>query len=236
MCLASIDNSPLSLVPWRWRVDKEARNTKAAIYARVSTQDKDQEPETQLAPLREFAQAQAWHVVGEFVDHASATDFRGRTAWRNLLAHASRRKIDLILVWKLDRAFRSVAHASTTLEQLRCWGVSLRSYTEPWADTSSPQGELVFNLLATFAQFERSLIAERVRAGMARARRQGKRLGRPRAVNGEWEQVRTLIASGQMSQVEAARRLRVSRATIYRMLQNGRPKGAPQSREYQGIV
>jgi DNA invertase Pin-like site-specific DNA recombinase len=116
-----------------------------------------------------------------------------------------------------------VAHASTTLEQLRRWGVGLRSYTEPWADTTSPQGELVFNLLATFAQFERSLIAERVRAGMARAKRQGKRLGRPRAVNSEWEKVRLLIESGQMSQVEAARQLRVSRATIYRMLQNGRP-------------
>ena len=71
----------------------------------------------------------------------------------------------------MDRAFRSVAHASQTLEQLRRWGVGLRSYWEPWLDTSgaSPAGELMFNILASFAQFERSLIAERVRAGMAKA-------------------------------------------------------------------
>src|SRR5713226_2499381 len=149
---------------------------RAAIYARVSTQDRDQTPETQLLPLREFAAAQRWEIAGEFVDRASATDLRGRTAWRDLLAQASRRKIDLILVWKLDRAFRSVAHASATLDQLRRWGVGLRSYTEAWLDTSSasPWSDLLFNILASFAQFERSLIAERVRAGMERARRQGK--------------------------------------------------------------
>jgi DNA invertase Pin-like site-specific DNA recombinase len=212
------------------------RSARVALYARVSTSDKDQNPDTQVVPLREFASSRGWTIDGEFIDHAPATDLRGRAQWRAVMDAASKRKIDLVLIWKLDRAFRSVLHASTTLEELRRWGVSLRSYTEPWADTSSPQGELVFNLLATFAQFERSLIAERVRAGMARARRQGKRLGRPRAVNGEWEQVRMLIASGQMSQVQAARRLHVSRATIYRMFQNGRPKGAPQSREYQGIA
>lgn len=207
-----------------------------AIYARVSTSDKDQNPDTQLVPLREFAASQGWTISGEFVDHASATDLRGRSQWQAVIDAASKRKIDLVLIWKLDRAFRSVLHASTTLEEFRRWGVSLRSYTEPWADTTSPQGELVFNLLATFAQFERSLIAERVRAGMARARKQGKRLGRPRALNGEWKQIQPLIESGQMSRVEAARQLRVSRATIYRMLQNGRPNSAPQSREYQGIA
>ncbi len=206
-----------------------------AIYARVSTSDKDQDPDTQLVPLREFAASQGWTVSGEFVDHASATDLHGRSQWQAVIDAASKRKIDVVLIWKLDRAFRSVLHASTTLEEFRRWGVSLRSYTEPWADTTSPQGELVFNLLATFAQFERSLIAERVRAGMARARKQGKRLGRPRALNGEWEQVRPLIESGRMSQVGAARQLGVSRATIYRMLQKGRPNRAPQSREYQGI-
>lgn len=210
--------------------------TRAGIYARVSTSDKDQNPDTQLVPLREFAASQGWTISGEFVDHASATDLRGRSQWQAVMDAASKRKIDLVLIWKLDRAFRSVLHASTTLEEFRRWGVSLRSYTEPWADTTSPQGELVFNLLATFAQFERSLIAERVRAGMARARKQGKRLGRPRALNGEWKQIQPLIERGQMSQVQAARQLRVSRATIYRMLQNGRPNGAPQSREYQGIA
>jgi DNA invertase Pin-like site-specific DNA recombinase len=127
-----------------------------------------------------------------------------------------------VLIWKLDRAFRSVLHASTTLEEFRRWGVGLRSYTEPWADTSSPQGELVFNLLATFAQFERSLIAERVRAGMERARRQGKHIGRPRVVNGEWDRVQPLVAAGFLSQRAAAREMGVGRSTIARMLAHDR--------------
>ena len=188
------------------------------LCARLDPSDKDQDPETQLMPLREFAQAQGWQTAGEFVDHASATDLRGRTAWRDLLTQASRRKLELILVWKLDRAFRSVAHASTTLEEFRRWGVGLRSYTEPWADTTSPQGELVFNLLATFAQFERSLIAERVKAGMARARKQGRHVGRPRKVNGEWDRIRTRLERGDLTRLEAAHAMGVSRATVYRLL------------------
>ncbi len=204
---------------------------RVGIYARCSTSDKDQNPETQLLPLREYASAQGWTLAGEFVDHASAADLRGRTQWQAVLQAASRRKIDLILVWKLDRAFRSVLHASQTLEQLRQWGVGLRSYTEPWADTTSPQGELVFNLLATFAQFERSLIAERVRAGMARAKKQGKRLGRPRAVNGEWAAIHPLIQNGTLSQRQAASRLGVSKTTIHRLLvHNGGGNRAPQTR------
>lgn len=194
---------------------------RAGLYARVSTADKDQNPETQLAPLREFAQAQGWAIAVELIDTASATDLRRRTAWRELLAQAARRKLDLILVWKLDRAFRSVAHASTTLEQLRHAGVGLRSLTEPWADTTSPQGELVFNLLATFAQFERSLIAERVKAGMDRARRQGKHVGRPRVVNGEWDGMRRRVEQGSLTIAQAAAALNVSRATVYRLLAGG---------------
>ena len=190
------------------------------IYARVSTQDKDQNPETQLLPLREFAAAQGWTVAGEFIDHAPATDLRGRRQWRALLEAASRRRIDVVLCWKLDRCFRSVAHASSTLEQLRRWGVGLRSYSEPWLDTSgtNPAGELMFNILASFAQFERSLIAERVRAGMARAKGQGKHVGRPRAVNGEWDEIAPRVRSGELSRRKAAKALGVSRTSIQRYL------------------
>jgi DNA invertase Pin-like site-specific DNA recombinase len=199
---------------------------RVALYARVSTTDKDQEPETQLLPLREFVQAQGWTHAGEFVDHASATDLRGRTAWRDLLAQAARRKVDLIVVWKLDRAFRSVAHMATTVEQLRRWGVGLRSYSEPWLDTSgtSPVADLMLNILASFAQFERALIAERVRAGMERARRQGKRLGRPRALDGNLEALRPDIEAGRLSRRQAARQLGVTVSTVSRALsRNGGP-------------
>ncbi len=192
---------------------------RVGIYARVSTTDHSQDPSTQLIPLREFVTVQGWTSAGEHTDYASATDLPGRKGWRELLAQASRRKIDLVLVWKLDRAFRSVMHAASTLEDLRRWGVGLRSYTEPWADTTSPQGELVFNLLATFAQFERSLISERVKAGIARARKQGRRIGRPKLkINGEWSSIRDQIVDGNMSQIEAAKQMGISRATVQRLL------------------
>ncbi len=84
------------------------RSLRVAIYARVSTVDKDQNPETQILPLREFVQAQGWTVAGEYVDHAPATDLRGRTAWREMLDRAARHKIDLVLVWRIDRAFREI--------------------------------------------------------------------------------------------------------------------------------
>ena len=193
---------------------------RVGIYARVSTSDKDQDPTTQLLPLREFCQAQGWTIASEFVDHASATDLRGRTAWRNLLDQAAKRRVDTILVWKLDRAFRSVAHMATTVEQLRRWGVGLRSYSEPWLDTSgsSPVGDLMLNILASFAQFEKALIAERVRAGMARAKKQGRRLGRPPVLNGDLDALRPAIEAGNLSRRQAAQRLGVSPRTISRAL------------------
>ncbi len=190
---------------------------RVGIYARVSTSDKDQNPETQLLPLREFVTAQGWTVAGEFTDHVSATDLRGRVAWRQLLELASRRKVDLVLCWKLDRCFRSTLHAAETLETLRGWGVGLRSYTEPWADSTSAAGELMFTIATAFAAFERSLIRERVRSGMDRARRQGKHVGRPRKVNGEWEELRPLVLSSRLTRQEAARRLGVSRSTVSRL-------------------
>jgi len=210
---------------------------RCALYARVSTSDKDQDPETQLLPLREFCQAQGWTVAGEFVDTASANDLRGRVAWRRLLNEAARRRVDVILVWKLDRAFRSVAHMATTTDQLRRWGVGLRSYSEPWLDTSgtSPVGDLMLNILASFAQFERALIAERVRAGMARAKRQGKHVGRPLALNGDLDALRPAIEAGTLSRRQAARRLGVHVSTVSRSLsRKGCPNRAPLSRDSAG--
>ena len=190
------------------------------MHVRVSTTEKDQDADTQLLPLREFVQAQGWTTAGEYIDHASATDLRGRTAWRDLLAQASRRRLDCILVWKLDRAFRSVAHMAQTVEQFRRWGAGLRSYSEPWLDTSgtSPVGDLMLNILASFAQFERALIAERVRAGMARAKRQGKHVGRPAKLNGNLDALRPAIEAGTLSRSAAARQLGVTLSAVSRAL------------------
>jgi DNA invertase Pin-like site-specific DNA recombinase len=198
---------------------------RVGIYARVSTSDRDQNPETQLLPLREFCAAQGWQVTGEYVDHASATDLRGRRAWRRLLDVAAKRHVDLILVWKLDRAFRSVLDAATTTDQLRRWGCGLRSYSEPWLDTSgqSPAANLMFTIMTGFAEFERSLIAERVRAGMARAQKQGRHVGRPGGTHRlgfetRWQALAPDVAAGRVSQREAARRLGVGKSTVSRLV------------------
>lgn len=194
---------------------------RAAIYARVSTSDRDQDPETQLLPLREFVDAQNDQVAGVWVDRAPAGDLGRRAAWLELLGKASRRQVDLVLVWRLDRAFRSVLDAASTLERLRGWGVGLRSYSEPWLDTTSPFGEALFHITAAYAQLERAVLSERVRAGMARARSHGKAVGRP-AVGGRqqfqvrWPRVAAELRAGSLTTTAAARQLGVSRATVRR--------------------
>ena len=194
-----------------------------AIYARVSTSDRDQNPETQLMPLREFVQAQDWQTYQVYVDEASAMDLNGRTAWRDLLDEASKRRFDLLLVWKMDRAFRSVLDAATTLERLRSWGVGLRSYSEPWLDTTSVFGEALYYITVAYAQLERGILRERVKAGMDRARRQGKRIGRPkvtdrRGFKNRFGAVLERLRSGELSRRKAAKELNIGYATLKRLL------------------
>jgi DNA invertase Pin-like site-specific DNA recombinase len=196
---------------------------KVALYVRVSTDDRGQDVETQRLPLREYCQAQGWTDVREYADEASATDLRGRRAWRQLLDDAARRQVDLVLVWRIDRAFRSVLDAAQTLERLRGWGVGLRSYQEPWLDTTSPFGEALFHITVAYAQLEHAIIRERVKAGMARAKRQGRHVGRPPVTDRpgfrrQWEAVRADLAAGRISQAAAARQLRCGQATVRRLL------------------
>ena len=199
---------------------------RVAIYARVSTADKDQNPDTQLFPLREFVQAQSWTVVGEWVDQASATDLAHRTQWRALLALAAKRKVDLVLVWRLDRAFRSVLDAANTLERLRGWGVGLRSYQEPWLDTTSPFGEALYYIRVAYAQLERGILAERTKAGMDRAKKQGHRIGRPPVTSrpgfaAQWAAIQDDLQAGRVSRSRAAKQLRIGYATLTRLLNDG---------------
>lgn len=197
---------------------------RVAVYARVSTSDRDQDLETQLLPLREFVAAQpGWTVSKTYVDQASATDLAHRTAWRELLDEASKRRFDLVLVWKMDRGFRSVLDAANTLERLRAWGVGLRSYTEPWLDTTSPFGEALYYITVAFAQLERGILRERVRAGMERARREGHRIGRPsvkerHGFKERFGAVLERIERGDISRRQAARELGVGYATLKRLL------------------
>jgi DNA invertase Pin-like site-specific DNA recombinase len=193
------------------------------IYGRVSTSDKDQDPETQLIPPREFVSAQGWQVYQEYVDFAPATDLLRRVQWRQLLEDTSKRKLDLLLVWRMDRAFRSVLDAATTLERLRAWGVGLRSYSEPWLDTTSPFGEALYYITLAYAQLERGILGERVKAGMDRARKQGKRIGRPRVTDRRGFKKRfgailERLIQGEISRRQAARELNIGYATLKRLL------------------
>lgn len=207
---------------------------RVALYARVSTSDKHQDPETQLVPLREYVSARGWECAGEFVDRVPAGGLARRMAWTALLQAASKRRVDVILVWKLDRAFRSMPHMVSTVQDLRRWGVGLRSYSEPMIDTTdaSPMGNLLLNILAAVAEFERGLIAERVRAGTARARKQGKPVGRAPVLDGNLDALIPAISAATLSRRQAARQLGVSHSTVSRTLvRKARVKGAPLGRE-----
>ena len=148
------------------------------IYARTSTSDKNQDPETQLLPLRDYCRANDWEIFKEYVDTASARDLVHRTGWRELLDDCAKRKCKVVVVFKLDRAFRSVKDMHDTLAVWELLGVEFRSLREQF-ETSTAVGRLLLNLLAAVAEFELEMIRERVKAGMDRARRQGKRIGRP---------------------------------------------------------
>ncbi len=148
-----------------------------ALYARVSTSE--QSCDLQLEDLRRYAR-QRFATVHEYVDVGVSGAQRHRPSLDALMADARKRRCDVVLVWKFDRFARSVKHLIDSLEEFHALGIDFISYTEG-VDTTTPTGQLVFHLLGAVAQFERDLIAERVRAGIAHARAMGKRIGRPRA-------------------------------------------------------
>jgi len=195
---------------------------KIAIYARVSTSDKEQNPETQLMSLRDFVQSQGWTIYREYVDQAPANDLTHRTAWRKLLDDAAKRRFQMVLVFKLDRAFRSVKHMHDTLANWEVVGVSFQSVRERF-DTSTALGRLLLNLLASLAEFELEMIRERVKAGMERARRQGKRIGRPkitekRGFKTSYKVMLQRLSTGEISRRQAAKELGIGYATLKRLL------------------
>lgn len=189
---------------------------RVALYARVSTRDQD--PQSQLLALREYAAGRGWDAE-EFVDCAPAGQWARRGEWSRCMAQAARHRLDLLLVWRMDRAFRSVLDAAITLERLRGWGVGLRSLGEPWLDTTSPFGEALYHITIAYAQLERGILSERTKAGMERARRQGKHIGRPQArvAPATLEQARAMLAQG-VPLARVAREVDVPRTTLARHL------------------
>jgi len=165
---------------------------RVAIYARVSTAV-GQHVEMQLAELREFAARRGWHVVDEYVDHASGAK-ESRPALNRLMADAHRRRFDAVVVWKLDRFGRSLRHLVNALAEFEAIGVAFVSIRDN-LDLGTPAGRLMFQIIGAMAEFERSLIQERVRAGLRHARAKGKRLGRPRVI-ADAAKITALRASG----------------------------------------
>ena len=157
-------------------MNREAQKV-AALYARVSTLD--QNCEVQLEDLRRYAQHR-FTVFREYIDVGVSGAQRHRPQLDALLKDAHKRLFDVVLVWKFDRFARSLKHLIESLDEFSSLGIDFISYTEG-VDTTTPSGQLLFHIVGAVAQFERDLIAERVRAGMAHARAMGKKIGRPRA-------------------------------------------------------
>jgi len=152
---------------------------RAGIYARVSTNN-GQSPEMQLGELRAYCQRRGWQIAGEYVDAGISGTKERRPALDRLLADCQKRLVDAVIVYRYDRFARSLRQLVNALEEFRALGVDFISLHEG-VDTSTPNGRLVFGIFASIAEFERELIRERVRSGIAAARARGKRLGRPRA-------------------------------------------------------
>jgi len=150
---------------------------RAVLYARVSTNN-GQDPEVQSREIREYCIRRGWPLVGEYVDKGISGAKERRPQLDRLIADAHKRKFEVVVVWKFDRFARSVSHLLRALENFRALGVEFVSLSEQ-IDTSTPTGKMIFTVLGAVAELERSLIAERVRAGLRHAQAKGKRLGRP---------------------------------------------------------
>ncbi len=186
---------------------------RVALYARVST--RDQSPDLQLDALRSLAAQRGWTVAGEYIDHGVSGTRTKRPALDKLMRDVHRGAVDVVAVWKFDRFARSTQHLVTALNDFRTVGVEFVS-VQDGIDTSTAAGRMVFGVIASLAEFERELIVERVKAGMAAAHRRGRRAGRPR-VRVDVVRARALLAEG-VSLRQIAVKLGVGGATVRRAL------------------
>jgi DNA invertase Pin-like site-specific DNA recombinase len=192
---------------------KHPKMFRVGLYTRVSTFDQQTIP-LQIRALREYADRRGWNIVMQVREVGSGA--AQRQAREKILEAARRREIDVVLVWRLDRWGRSVTDLLATLQELQHLGVGFVSLTEA-LDLTTPAGRAMAALLAVFAEFEREILRERVRAGLAHARLNGKRLGRPQTAALKTGQVRKLYREG-ISKAEIARRLQIGRTSVRRIL------------------
>jgi putative DNA-invertase from lambdoid prophage Rac len=191
---------------------------RVGLYARVSTHDQKTLP-LQIRAMREYASKRGWEIVAQIKEVGSGAlerEFREK-----LMAAARRREIDIVLVWRLDRWGRSLVDLVVTLKELAELGIGFVSLTEA-LDLTTPTGRAMAGLLSVFAEFEHEILRERIRAGIAEARLQGRHLGRPVTVGNKANQIRKLHRAG-ISKAEIARRLEIGRTSVRRILSSPRP-------------
>jgi DNA invertase Pin-like site-specific DNA recombinase len=188
---------------------KRSKMFRVGLYARVSTNDQQTLP-MQSHALREYAARRGWTIAMQVREVGSGA--AQRQAREKLVEAARRREIDVVLVWRLDRWGRSVTDLLATLQELEHLGVGFVSLTEA-LDLTTAAGRAMAGLLSVFAEFEREILRERVRAGLAHARQNGQRLGRPLTAGLHAHQVRKLRRAG-ISKSEIARRLHIGRTSV----------------------
>jgi DNA invertase Pin-like site-specific DNA recombinase len=198
------------------QVRKPAKMFRAGLYARVSTNDQ-QTLTMQNRAMREYAARRGWTIALQVREVNSGV--AKREAREKILEAARRREIDVVLVWRLDRWGRSVSDLLATLQELEHLGVGFVSLTEA-LDLTTPAGRAMAAMLAVFAAFEREVLQERTRAGLAHARLNGKKLGRPMTAGLQAAEIRKLNRAG-ISKSEIARRLQIGRTSVRRILGAG---------------
>lgn len=187
---------------------------RTALYARVSTSHHDQNPEVQLSTLRRFCQSRGWYIEHEIVDHGFTGGNDKRPGLKRLMALASTREIDAIVVLKMDRLFRSLKHLVTALDDFSALGIEFVAVTDN-IDYTTPSGRLFVQVLGSLAEFEKALVRERTLLGLQHAKAKGKILGRPRTIDADV--ILSLVQEGY-SQREIQKRTGISKGTIWRAL------------------
>ncbi len=195
-----------------------SHGARAALYARVSTANGQQDPELQLSELREYVARRGWEIAEIYTDNGVSGSKDSRPALNRLMADAGQRKFDTVLVWKLDRFGRSLRHLINALAELEARGIAFVSLRDN-LDLGTPSGRLMFQIIGAMAEFERALIQERVRAGLRHARSKGKRLGRPTIVV-DHSRIASLRAQGRGWKA-IAREMKLGVGTVLRAAQQG---------------
>jgi len=195
---------------------KRDDQVRCALYGRVSTKDKGQDTENQLAQLRGYAAQMGWQIVSEFVDYESGAK-SDREQLQEMFKAASQRRFDVLLFWSLDRLSREgVLPTLQYLNRLTGYGIGWRSFTEQYLDSTGMFRDAVISILAVIAKQERNRISERTRAGLERARAKGKTLGRPKN-NLTASEIKSLLDAGN-NRKDIALKTKCSQATISRIL------------------